>query len=253
MDKIIIKDLEILACHGVNEDEKINKQPFVFTIEISTCFTNSQESDDIDKTISYSQVKKDVVNLVQNNCFNLLEKLSYEVAKLILEKYDLAKEVSVLVKKPNAPMSGKFKYVACKKDLKWHRVYLSLGSSIGDKEMYLNNAIKALSTGKFKNTVESSRVKTKPYGGVAQNEFLNSCVETYTYLEPYELLDYIHSVEKDNERVRNVHWEDRTLDIDILLFDDLTIKEKDLCIPHKDMMNRDFVLIPLKELNSNLF
>jgi len=253
MDKVIIKDLEILAKHGVNPEEKINPQRFIISCEIETSFSKAQISDDLNQTISYSAVKKDVIKIVEGNTFDLIEKLAYEIARAILEKYDLANAVAVLVKKPDAPMSGKFKYVAVEKNLKWHRVYLSLGSSMGNKEEYLDNAIKALNVGCFKNVKESSRIETSPYGGVAKNMFLNSCVECYTYLEPYELLDFIHGIEKDNSRVRDIHWDDRTLDIDILLYDDLVIKNDDLCIPHKDMLNRDFVMIPLKELNKNLF
>lgn len=252
MDKVIIKDLEIMAKHGVNPEEKVNKQRFIVTVKISCQFTFSQESDDIDKTISYSKVKKDVVRIVTENSFNLLEKLSYEIARYILENYELAESVSVTVKKPDAPMSGKFKYVAVKKELKWHRVYLGLGSSMGDKNLYLDNAVKALSARQFKNFRESSRIVSEPYGGAAKNEFINSAAEVYTYLEPYELLDYIHKVEAENDRVRDIHWGDRTLDIDILFFDDLKINDPELCIPHKEIKNRDFVTGPLKELNPNI-
>lgn len=251
MDKVIIKNLEIMAKHGVNPEEKVKEQRFIITAEISVPFTCSQESDDIDKTISYSRVKKDIVRIVTQNTFNLLEKLSYEIARYILENYESAEKVKIIVKKPDAPMSGKFKYVAVEKNLKWHRVYLGLGSSMGDKDMYLDNAIKALKERQFKNLKESSRIKTAPYGGAAKNEFLNSVAEVYTYLEPYELLSYIHKVEAENSRVRDIHWGDRTLDIDILLFDDLKINDPELCIPHKDMKNRDFVLKPLSELNPN--
>ena len=69
-----------------------------------------------------------------------------------------------------------------------------------------------------------------------------------TMLEPYELLDVLHELEAKANRVREQHWGPRTLDLDIIFYDDLVLDEKELQIPHRDMVNRDFVLIPLAQL-----
>ena len=94
----------------------------------------------------------------------------------------------------------------------------------------------------------SSYLKTAPYGGVEQDDFLNACLELKTFLPPHELLDRLHDIEQAAHRERLVHWGPRTLDLDILLYDDLVMDDDDLIIPHIAMHMRDFVLLPLKEI-----
>ena len=86
----------------------------------------------------------------------------------------------------------------------------------------------------------SSYLETAPYGGVAKNTFLNACAEIETYLPPRALLDEIHRIEAEGERIRNLRWDDRTLDIDIIFYG--------LTVPHTDYKNRTFVLGPLSEI-----
>ena len=89
---------------------------------------------------------------------------------------------------------------------------------------------------------------SSPYGGVEQEDFVNGVLEAETILEPYELLEYLHVLEKKADRVRNQHWGPRTLDLDIIFYENLILDEKELQIPHTDMKNRDFVLVPLAQL-----
>jgi dihydroneopterin aldolase/2-amino-4-hydroxy-6-hydroxymethyldihydropteridine diphosphokinase len=133
-------------------------------------------------------------------------------------------------------------------------VYLSLGSSMGDKTQALNTAIQGLQNTDGV-TVEkvSSYLETEPYGGVAKNTFLNAAVKITTFLTPRELLDEIHRIEAEGGRERKIHWADRTIDIDIVLFGNKKIAEPDLIIPHPEWQKRDFVLIPLKEIAPELF
>ena len=81
-----------------------------------------------------------------------------------------------------------------------------------------------------------------------EKDFVNGIIEVETMLEPYELLDALHELEEKANRVRIQHWGPRTLDLDIIFYDDLILDEKELQIPHKDMSNRDFVLLPLAQL-----
>ena len=89
---------------------------------------------------------------------------------------------------------------------------------------------------------------TEPYGGAAKEEFLNSAMELKTLLTPHELLERLHEIEQEADRKRTVHWGDRTLDLDILLYDDLTMESEDLTIPHTEMHKRAFVLDPLAQI-----
>lgn len=249
MEKVILKDFEVRACHGVNLEEKINPQRFLITAVVYLDFEDAAKFDDVDKTVSYSAIKKDIKCFFEQNCFNLIETLAVRCTKMLLKKYDLAKRIDMTIKKPDAPMSGVFDYAGVEVSFEWHTAYLSLGSSLGDKNAYLDLAIERLKDDdNIKEVRESSRICTDPYGYVAREEFLNSAVELRTLYTPRQLLNKIGEIEKEGGRERKEHWADRTLDIDIIFYDDLVVEEKDLCIPHIDMQNRAFVLRPLHEL-----
>lgn len=249
---IILKDYEVVACHGVNPEEKVNPQRFLFTVKVDTDFALSASSDNLANTVSYSAVKKVVKAVAEENSFDLIETLAYTVAKRILLAFPLADGVSVKVKKPDAPMSGNFDFVGVELFLKWHEAYLALGSNEGDRNAYLDLAIKMLNEDdNFKEVVESKRIETEAYGGVATGEFVNSCVTLKTLYSPHELLAKIGEIEKAGDRVRTVHWGDRTLDVDIIFYEDEVIGDDALVVPHPDMQNREFVLKPLLELCPN--
>ena len=89
---------------------------------------------------------------------------------------------------------------------------------------------------------------TAPYGGVEQDDFLNGALALKTLLTPQELLERLHEIEQEAHRERLIHWGPRTLDLDILLYDDLVLDTPDLIIPHVEMHLRDFVLIPLTQI-----
>lgn len=89
---------------------------------------------------------------------------------------------------------------------------------------------------------------TAPYGGVEQDDFLNGALALKTLLTPQELLERLHEIEQEAHRERLIHWGPRTLDLDILLYDDLVLDTPDLIIPHVEMHLRDFVLIPLAQI-----
>ena len=94
----------------------------------------------------------------------------------------------------------------------------------------------------------SAGESTEPYGYTEQDEFLNSVMKIRTILPPHELLDRLHELEQEANRVRVIHWGPRTLDLDILLYDDLILDDEELHIPHIEMHKRDFVLIPLAQI-----
>ena len=94
----------------------------------------------------------------------------------------------------------------------------------------------------------SDWIETAPYGGVEQEDFLNGAVVLDTLYTPVELLEKLHGIEREHKRERKVHWGPRTLDLDILLYEDCVMCTEELTIPHADMANRDFVLKPLAQI-----
>ncbi|NLY36415.1 MAG: 2-amino-4-hydroxy-6-hydroxymethyldihydropteridine diphosphokinase [Tissierellia bacterium] len=133
------------------------------------------------------------------------------------------------------------------------QVYLSLGSNQGEKRSLLQEAVKGL------NDFEKSRVlkvstlyETKAWGKTDQDDFYNLVLLMETELEPLELLDRTQALEIKLGRVRHEHWGPRTIDIDLLLYEDIEILEPRLTLPHRHMLQRRFVLEPLAEIAPGL-
>lgn len=132
------------------------------------------------------------------------------------------------------------------------KAYLALGSNLGDRMNYLREAVKRLNQLPGVQVTKKAKIyETDPYGGVEQDNFLNSAIEIETNLAPFSLLDSIHQVEASLNRERLIHWGPRTIDIDILLMDGITMDEEVLTIPHKELIKRSFVLMPLKDVYPN--
>lgn len=131
--------------------------------------------------------------------------------------------------------------------------FLSLGSNMGDRGANLRFALKALTEQEGVEPLRGSSIyETSAWGPVAQDNYLNACIELETSLAPEELLDVCQQIELTAGRSREVRWGPRTLDIDILLYDDLTMDTPRLTIPHPRMRERLFVLVPLLELEEEV-
>lgn len=129
--------------------------------------------------------------------------------------------------------------------------FIGIGSNIGDKEGNIRNAIK-LMKGKCKVLKTSSLYETEPVGYKWQDWFFNCAVEIETKLNPNELLEFLQSIERKLGRIKTIKNGPRTIDLDILFYDDLIINEKNLTIPHPRLHGRLFVLEPLKEIAPEL-
>ncbi|MBF0594540.1 MAG: 2-amino-4-hydroxy-6-hydroxymethyldihydropteridine diphosphokinase [Candidatus Omnitrophica bacterium] len=127
-------------------------------------------------------------------------------------------------------------------------IFLGLGSNLGDRRKNIDDAVERLNLSGIKVLKVSSMIETDPVGGPPQGLFLNAAAKAETDLSPREVLNVIHRIEVLLGRVRTVKDGPRTIDIDILLYDNITLNEPDLVIPHPRMNERDFVLRPLKEL-----
>ncbi len=134
-----------------------------------------------------------------------------------------------------------------------NKAYLGLGTNMGDKEAYLKEACKIISDNPNINIVKISKVyKTKAWGYTNQDDFLNICIEVDTNLSPEELLEVCHKVENKLNRVRVIRWGPRTIDVDILFFNNIISTDENLILPHPRIKERAFVLIPLMDLNKEL-
>lgn len=131
--------------------------------------------------------------------------------------------------------------------------YISLGSNIGNRLEFLQEAVGLLKETQQIDVLEVSSVyETAPVGYVDQAAFLNIVVELKTLFTPHELLSKCNEIEDLLGRKRIVRWGPRTVDLDILLYNEENMKTEDLIIPHPRMAERGFVLVPLLELNPNI-
>ena len=126
--------------------------------------------------------------------------------------------------------------------------YIALGSNLGDKEKNLHRALLLLMQQGVEVIKVSSFFKTEPYGVTDQPQFLNAVCEVRTSLAPLALLDVLLATELAMGRVRLRHWGERNIDLDLLLYGDMVMDTERLRLPHPDMQNRDFVLLPLAEI-----
>lgn len=252
MDKIYINNLEFIGFHGVFPEEKKLGQKFLVSLELTVDTREASKTGDLTKSVHYGLVAQDVEKLFLEKSIDLIETCAENIAEMVLKKYELVKEVKVVVKKPWAPLQMHFENVAIEITRKWHRVYLSLGSNIGDKRKNLLEAIRKI--GELENTevVKSSTIlETEPFGYLEQDNFLNACLEVKTLMTAQEFLKVILQIELDMGRVREIKWGPRIIDIDMLFYDKEVIEEDNLAVPHPWICEREFVLDPLSEIAPN--
>ncbi len=249
MDKIKIKDLELYCRHGVFPEENVLGQKFLFSAVMYVSTREAGRADELEKSIHYGEVCHFIKNYMETHTYKLLETVAEKLAEEILLKWNQIEKLTLEVKKPWAPVGLPLDTVAVEITRGWHTAYIALGSNMGDKAAYLQQAVDMLKERQDCKVVKiSDFITTEPYGVTEQDVFLNGALMMRTLLTPEELLDCLHEIEAAAGRVRTLRWGPRTLDLDILLYDDLILDTEDLHIPHIDMQNRDFVLKPLAQI-----
>lgn len=134
-----------------------------------------------------------------------------------------------------------------------HEVYLALGSNLGDRAENIRSALNVLNERADVDVLaRSSLYETEPVGVTEQAKFINAATRIRTSLSPRALLKLVKSMEKALGRVKTVRWGPRIIDIDILLYDDLILSERSLKIPHPEMKERPFVMVPLSEIGHDV-
>ena len=249
MDKIEIKNLEIFANHGVFPEENILGQKFVISATLYTDTRKAGLTDELTASIHYGEVSHMITKFTKEHTYKLLEALAENLCQMLLQELPLLKMITLRVEKPWAPVGLPLETVAVEITRGWHTTYVAFGSNLGDKKKFLDDGIQGLrTTPSCEVEAVSEYLVTEPYGDVEQDEFLNGVLKLRTLLTPEELLDRLHELEAAANRERIIHWGPRTLDLDILFYDNEIIDTPDLHIPHIDMENRDFVLKPMDEI-----
>ena len=251
-DQIRIEELEVYAHHGVYPEENEKGQHFYVN---ATLYTNTRPAgiaDDLRLSTNYGEVCQFITEFMQQHTFQLIETVVEWTAYEVLQQFPLVQGLDLEIRKPEAPIPLPFGSVSVAIHREWHEAYIAVGSNMGDSRGHIAKALGQLEKHKdIQVTKVSGLLETLPYGGVEQDNFVNGMFEIRTLLTPEELLRELHKIEASEGRERKIHWGPRTLDLDIIFYDDLIYSSEDLVIPHVDMENRYFVLKPLSELAPN--
>ncbi len=249
MGHIGIRDLEIFAHHGVYPEEKKNGQMFYVSADLYLDTWEAEHTDDLETSVNYGTVCEFIKNIMTRRDYQLIERAASEVCEELMINFPKLNKARVKLYKPEAPIPIPFGTVYVEACRKWQKVYIGIGSNMGDKEENIRSAIRYLSETRGVQVEEvSTLIRTEPYGYKEQDEFLNGCLKLRTWFPPEKLLKRLQEIERFLHRERRIHWGPRTIDLDILLYGGEVIHTKDLCVPHPDMANRRFVLEPLDEI-----
>jgi dihydroneopterin aldolase / 2-amino-4-hydroxy-6-hydroxymethyldihydropteridine diphosphokinase len=251
-DRIDIDGLVVMTVVGVLAHERDAPQPVRIDLSIEADLHDAGTSDALDDTVDYGAVAQRVAEEVRAATDTLLERLAQRIADAVLERPRVeAVHVALTKLRPPIPEALESTSVRIVRrrggegDDKAHGALIALGSNLGEREAYLRFAVEHLGGV----VAESDVFETAPVGGPdGQGAYLNMVVEMATALDPYALLRHCRRIEAEGHRERRVHWGPRTLDLDILFYDDVTIVDELLTIPHPRLAERRFVLAPLAQI-----
>lgn len=250
MDTIKLENLIIFAHHGVFDEEQTLGQKFLVSVELGLCTQEAAMRGDLKKTVDYGALAQGITDLFQSTKYTLIETCAEEVAQCILNHNPNVNWVQLTVKKPWAPIGLPLDMVEVSIYRERSRVFVGLGSNVGNKEENLKEALRRLEDDFIEIVKSSTFYETKPWGMEEQDYFLNSVVELRTTYGPMELLRYLQKIEDTmgRDRAHEAKWGPRVIDLDILFFGDRIIYEDDLIIPHPYAEHRDFVMELMVEI-----
>lgn len=249
MNRISLKNMKIFGFTGCLPEEKENGQYFYVTVDIFCKDNKGVITDELDDTVNYAEVYDRVVSIVSRKDISLIEHLAYMIGKDVISCNTIIDSVKVTVSKPDAPIDGEFDCMETEVTVRRREAVIGFGGNMGDREELIKSALKSLNSNPAVDIVKVSSIyETEPVGYENQADFLNGCALIRTYLEPYELLHELQKIENDLNRVRTIRNGPRTIDLDLLLMQDVKLDTEELTVPHPRMYERAFVLVPLKEL-----
>ena len=250
MDRIELQSWRVMTVIGACDFEQVAPQPIEVDATLHVDLDEAGETDDLTATVDYGAVL-DSFAKVTGEAHVLLERLAHRLCEVALS-FPQVHEVELAVKKLRPPVPHDVAHTAVRLHRRrmvsntagTHEAILALGSNLGDREAFLRLAVQELAP------VRQSQVwETDPVGGPErQGPYLNMVVAVQTDLDPFALLRRGQRIERLAGRVREVRWGPRTLDVDILFYDDVVLTSDVLTVPHPRVGERRFVLAPLAEV-----
>jgi dihydroneopterin aldolase/2-amino-4-hydroxy-6-hydroxymethyldihydropteridine diphosphokinase len=250
INRIFVSNLCLFGHHGVLKEEAALGQRFFFDIDCTVDLDEAVRDDDYRRTVGYEQLCDIAGRVSGATRFDLIETLADRIATTILDTYPAVSETSVTIRKPSAPVSAVLDHVGVEaRRYRKTEFALSLGSNVGNKVANIRAAIARLDA---EDGIEVDAVshlyKTAPWGKTDQDWFVNACLRGTTRLSPQTLLKRCQAIEIQVGRLPGVRWGPRIIDVDILYAGNAELESAGLTLPHPEMMNRIFVLLPLAEV-----
>lgn len=246
-DAIELIGLRARGHHGVLAHERRDGQDFLVDLRMDVDTAPAGRADALGRTVNYAEVADSAVAEIEGGPHQLIETLAARIAERILAEQILVRRIEVTIHKPSAPIPHPFADVRVRieRSAPATPAVLALGTNLGAREQHLSRALALL---RAADGIEiewtAPVVETDPVGGVEQDAFLNTVVGVRSERGPWRLLDLAHALEEDAQRVREVRWGPRTLDVDLIAFGDLLQDDPELTLPHPRAHERAFVLAP---------
>ena len=258
-DHVYINGLRVMVLIGVLPHEREAPQPIQIDVDVEVDLSEAGQSDDLDHTVNYGAMCDAIAELARGSSDLLLERLAQRVAECALS-FPRVEAAHVTITKLHPPIDEELVSTAVRISRRHsdhvsdrtaealHDVVVALGSNLGDRVAHLRFAVSQLAElGAI--TAESPVYETDPIGGPdGQGAYLNMVVLLRTHLDPYAVLRHLNHIEARAMRERVVHWGPRTLDLDVIFYDNITLDDDRLTIPHPRWAERRFVLAPLHDV-----
>lgn len=266
MDTITLTGVHANGTHGVLAFEHERPQTFVVDVTLHLDLAAAGQSDDLNDTIDYGRVAKDIVAVIEGPHVDLIERLAQRIADKILADAPAVASIDVTVHKPHAPIVVAFADVSVSisrvraadngrtaEEHAIHNAVVALGGNVGEVESTLRAAVREIDALPGTQVTGISPLYRTAAWGMADGtpDFLNAVVELETTMGSHELLAALQNIEANHGRIRENHWDSRPLDLDIIDFDGITSADPDLALPHPRAWQRAFVLAPWLALNPN--
>lgn len=268
MDIIRLTGVRASGTHGVLNFEHERAQPFIVDATLHLDLTRAGRTDALGDTVDYGKVAKAIVDVIEGDHVDLIEKLAQEIADRVFAVDTAIREVEVTVHKPHAPITVPFDDVAVTIDRTResdagnngdgqdasdgiHRAVIALGGNQGDIASTLRDAVRRIDALDGTQVIGVSPLYRTAAWGMPDGtpDFLNAVVEVTTTLPTSRLLRELLRIEADHGRTRDTHWSNRTLDLDIIDYDGVESDDPDLTLPHPRAWQRAFVLVPWAALD----
>ena len=254
MDQIEIKGLRVMTVVGALAHEREAAQPVLIDLRLTVDLRQAGRTDSLAATVDYAAVSERVADAARAARDVLLERLAVRLAAMALG-FDRVAAVEVALAKLRPALAEdlastavrirRWQGEAAPEEPEVHHALVALGSNLGDRAAHLRLALRRLGGV----TGQSQVYETDPVGGpTGQGPYYNMVAALETVLEPLAFLRRLHEVEAQAGRVRGERDAPRTLDLDLLYYDDLTMSGPGISVPHPRLAERRFVLAPLAEL-----